>query len=142
MKRAYLFKITNDGFMMQAKPPWGTLLAINMNTGMKKWEVSLGFMMDPKRYPGAENWGSINFGGTIVTGGNLTFVAASFDNHFRAFNTRTGELVWEYLLPAGGQATPMSYEVGGKQFIVISAGGHGKLGSKLGDFVIAFGLED
>jgi quinoprotein glucose dehydrogenase len=71
----------------------------------------------------------------------LVFVAGSRDNYFRAFNSRTGELLWEYLLPAGGQATPMTYEVNGKQYVLICAGGHGKFFTKLGDYVIAFALD-
>ncbi|HRP55385.1 MAG TPA: hypothetical protein PLH26_05025 [Agriterribacter sp.] len=68
------------------------------------------------------------------------FVAATLDDHLRAFNTRTGELLWEHALPASAQATPMTYEENGKQYMVIAAGGHGKLGSRQGDFVIAFSL--
>lgn len=142
MKRDYLFKIENDEVIMQTKPPWGTLLAVDLNTGLKKWEVPLGFMLDPKKYPGAENWGSLNFGGAIVTAGNLVFVAASRDNYLRAFDSRTGKELWKYLLPAGGQATPMTYEVNGKQYLVIAAGGHGRLATKLGDYVIAFSLPE
>jgi len=140
MKRDYLFRTDARGRVMQTKPPWGTLLAIDLRTGLKKWEVPLGYMLDPKKFPGAENWGSINFGGAIVTAGNLVFVAASLDGHLRAFDTRTGAMVWEYQLPAGGQATPMSYEIGGKQYIVIAAGGHGKLNTPQGDYVLAFSL--
>jgi len=125
---------------MQSRPPWGTLLAIDLRTGLKKWEVPLGYMMDPQKYPEAKSWGSINFGGAIVTGGNLVFVAASRDSHFRAFDKRTGAVLWEYELPAGGQATPMTYSIGGKQYIVIAAGGHGKLKTPLGDYLIAFAL--
>lgn len=138
MKRDYLFKADSTGMRMQTKPPWGTLLAIDLNNKQKKWEVPLGFMLDPRKYPGAEKWGSINFGGAITTAGNLTFVAATFDNHFRAFNTKTGELLWELELPASAQATPMTYSVGNKQYVVIAAGGHGKLGTKMGDYVMAF----
>ncbi|MHA4811275.1 pyrroloquinoline quinone-dependent dehydrogenase [Flavitalea flava] len=140
MKRDYLFKAVKEGVMMQTKPPWGTLLAIDLHTGQKKWEVPLGYMMDPKLIPGAKKWGSLNFGGAIVTKGNLVFVAASLDGHLRAFDSRTGGVLWEFLLPAGGQATPMSYRIDGKQYIVIAAGGHGKLGTKQGDYVMAFTL--
>jgi quinoprotein glucose dehydrogenase len=141
MKRDYLFKADQRGMVMQTAPPWGTLVAIDLQTGAKKWEVPLGYMMDPAKYPGAEHWGSINFGGAIVTAGNLVFVAASMDGHFRAFDTRTGAVLWEFQLPASGQATPMSYAVGGKQYVVIAAGGHGKLHTKQGDYVVAFSLE-
>ncbi|HEX9508867.1 MAG TPA: PQQ-binding-like beta-propeller repeat protein [Puia sp.] len=141
MKRDYLFKPDEAGYVMQTAPPWGTLIAIDLHTGLKKWEVPLGYMMDPVRYPGAEHWGAINFGGAIVTAGNLVFVAASIDGHFRAFDSRTGAVLWEFQLPAGGQATPMSYSLGGKQYIVISAGGHGKIRTKQGDYVMAFSLD-
>ncbi|HEX5027038.1 MAG TPA: pyrroloquinoline quinone-dependent dehydrogenase [Agriterribacter sp.] len=140
MKRSYLFKVIDGNMMMLTSPPWGTLLSIDVNSGAKKWEVPLGYMLDPGKYPGAEKWGSVNFGGAIVTAGNLLFVAATMDNHLRAFNTKTGALLWEYLLPASAQATPMSYEMDGKQYVVIAAGGHGKLGSQQGDYVMAFSL--
>jgi quinoprotein glucose dehydrogenase len=68
------------------------------------------------------------------------FVAASIDGHFRAFDSRTGQVLWEYALPAGGQATPMSYVLDGRQYVVIAAGGHGKLKTKMGDYLMAFAL--
>jgi len=141
MKRNYLFKADSNGMMMQTAPPWGTLLAVDLHNGQKKWEEPLGYMLDIKKYPEAGKWGSLNFGGAIVTAGNLIFVAATFDNHLRAFNTTTGEMLWQYSLPAGAQATPMTYAINGKQYVVICAGGHGKLGTKLGDYVVAFSLE-
>lgn len=140
MKRDYLFKTDERGFIMQVKPPWGTLVAIDLHSGRKQWEVPLGYMLDPAKYPGAEKWGSINFGGAIVTGGNLIFVAASIDGHFRAFDRTTGKVLWEYALPASAQATPMSYSLDGKQYVVIAAGGHGKLHTRQGDYLIAFAL--
>jgi quinoprotein glucose dehydrogenase len=115
-------------------------VAIDLHSGRKEWEVPLGYMMDPKKYPEATLWGSVNFGGAIVTGGGLVFVAASMDGHFRAFDRRTGKVLWEYQLPAGGQATPMTYSLDGKQYVVIAAGGHGKLGTTLGDYVMAFAV--
>ena len=141
MKRDYLLKRTADGYVMQSRPPWGTLLAIDLHTGKKAWEVPLGYMMDLRKYPEAKSWGSLNLGGAIVTGGNLIFVAASLDGHLRAFDRRNGAVLWEYQLPAGGQATPMTYSIGGKQYIVIAAGGHGKLKTPLGDYVMAFALD-
>jgi quinoprotein glucose dehydrogenase len=142
MKRDYLFKANQRGMLMQTQPPWGTLVAIDLHTGQKKWEVPLGYMLDPKKFPGAENWGSLNFGGAIVTGGGLVFVAASMDGHFRAFDRRTGKVMWEFELPAGGQATPMSYSIDGRQYVVIAAGGHGKLKTRMGDYLMAFALAE
>ncbi|WP_277479133.1 pyrroloquinoline quinone-dependent dehydrogenase [Catalinimonas alkaloidigena] len=141
LKRDYLFTRGEDGLTMQTKPPWGTLLAIDMNNGQLKWEVPLGIMYDPQIYPEAINWGAINFGGALTTASGLTFVAATVDSYFRAFGTESGKLLWQAQLPAGGQATPMSYELNGKQYVVICAGGHGKLGTPLGDYVIAYSLE-
>lgn len=141
MKRDYLFKADERGFVMQVKPPWGTLVAIDLHNGEKKWEVPLGYMMDPAKYPDAKKWGSINFGGAIVTAGDCIFVAGSIDGHFRAFDRRTGAMLWEYALPAAGNATPMTYSLDGKQYVVIAAGGHGKLHTKQGDYVMAFALK-
>lgn len=141
MSREYLFTIDNGQFVMQTKPPWGTLAAIDLSSGKLKWEVPLGVMMDPAKYPDAVKWGSINMGGAITTAGGLTFIASSLDGFFRAFDTNTGEMLWQVMLPAGGQATPMTYELNGRQYVVIAAGGHGKLGTKLGDYVVAYALE-
>jgi quinoprotein glucose dehydrogenase len=140
MKRDYLFKADAGGFLMQTRPPWGTLVGIDLHTGAKKWEVPLGYQLDPAKYPGAEKWGSLNFGGAIVTAGGLVFVAASIDGHLRAFDSRTGRVLWEYALPASAQAAPMTYELDGRQYVVIAAGGHGKLHTKQGDYVMAFRL--
>lgn len=125
---------------MQTKPPWGTLAAIDLKKGELKWEVPLGLMMDPTKHPDAKEWGSINFGGATTTAGGLVFIASSMDGFLRAFNTTNGEILWEAMLPAGGQATPMTYQWQGKQYVVIAAGGHGKVGTKLGDYIVAFAL--
>ncbi|MBI2680685.1 MAG: pyrroloquinoline quinone-dependent dehydrogenase [Candidatus Solibacter usitatus] len=111
------------------QPPWGALVGVDLRTGKKLWEAPLGGTM-----------GSLNLGGPMATGGGLIFTAAAMDTYLRAFETATGREVWKTELPASAQATPMSYSVGGKQFIVICAGGHGKLGTKQGDSVVAFTL--
>jgi quinoprotein glucose dehydrogenase len=84
--------------------------------------------------------GSINLGGPIVTAGGLVFTSAAMDLALRAFDIETGKELWKFQLPAGGQATPMTYSAGGKQYVVIAAGGHGKLGTKQGDYVLAFAI--
>ncbi len=81
-------------------------------------------------------------GGSITTAGKVFFIGATVDNYLRAFSTETGEQLWPARLPAGGQATPMTYEANGKQYIVIAAGGHGSFGTKVGDYVIAYALPD
>ena len=129
-------------------PPWGTLVAVDLFSGRTAWDVPLGSVVsgDFKRLlvrlfrPALLDNGSPNFGGPIATAGGLVFTAASMDNHLRAFDSDTGRELWKYELPAGGQATPMTYRVDGRQYLVIAAGGHGKLGTKLGDYVVAFAL--
>ncbi|GAB4045332.1 quinoprotein glucose dehydrogenase [Spirosoma litoris] len=140
LKRSYMFTRDERGIQMQTPPPWGTLAAINLKKGTLEWEVPLGYMMDINKYPEAKQWGSLNFGGAIATAGGLVFVAASLDGHLRAFKTQDGSLLWEVPLPASGQATPMTYQVNGHQYVVIAAGGHGKLGTKLGDYLVAYRL--
>jgi len=122
------------------KPPWGTLNAIDLNTGEYVWKVRLGeFEELTKR--GIPQTGTENYGGPAVTAGGLLFIGATKDEKFRAFNKSTGELLWETDLPAGGYATPSVYEVNGKQYIVIAVGG-GKMGTKSGDAYVAFTLPD
>jgi quinoprotein glucose dehydrogenase len=115
-------------------PPWGTVSALDLFTGKKVWDVALGSYL-----PNLKT-GTVNLGGPIVTAGSLIFAAAAADGYLRAFDVNTGDEVWSYKLPAGGQATPMTYSSGGKQYLVIAAGGHGKLGTTQGDFVVAFTL--
>ena len=115
-------------------PPWGTVVAVDLFAGDKRWDVPLGTWV-----PGMAT-GTLNLGGPIVTAGGLVFTAAAMDDRLRAFDAETGKELWSFLLPAGGQATPMTYSLGGKQYLVIAAGGHGKIGTKLGDYVLAFTL--
>jgi quinoprotein glucose dehydrogenase len=128
-----------DGYPA-VKPPWGTLTAINLNKGEIDWQIPLGeFAELTKR--GLPITGTENYGGPIVTAGGLVFIGATRDEKFRAFDKQTGKLLWETGLPAGGYATPSTYEVNGKQYVVIAAGG-GKMGTKSGDTYIAFALPD
>jgi len=120
------------------KPPWGTLSAIDLNTGEYRWRIPLGeFPALTAR--GVAPTGTELYGGPIVTAGGLVFIAAAQDEKFRAFDKATGKLLWEAKLPAAGYATPSTYAVGGRQFVVIAAGG-GKLGSKSSDAYVAFAL--
>lgn len=122
------------------KPPWGTLIAVDLVTGEAAWEVPLGLEPRLEDVPGYEAFGSLNFGGPIVTAGGLVFISAARDEQLRAYDVETGAELWKAKLPAGGQATPMTYAVGGKQYIVIVAGGHQHLGTTFGDYVVAFAI--
>ena len=121
-----------------SKPPWGTLTAIDLAAGEHRWQVPLG------DYPqilatGQRGLGAENYGGPIVTAGGLLFIAATPDAKLRAFDKQSGELLFEGALPTGGFATPATYEAGGRQFVVIAAGG-GKLGTPMGAQYVAFAL--
>ena len=120
------------------KPPWGTLNAVNMNTGEYVWKVTLGEYPELTRQ-GVPPTGTENHGGPVVTAGGLLFIAATYDEKLRAFDTKTGKVVWEYKLPAGGFATPITYMVNGKQYIAIAAGGT-RYGLKSGGTYVAFAL--
>jgi len=122
-------------------PPWGVLTAVDLSSGRLRWQVPLGTIPRLAKVPGSSAWGSPNLGGSIVTAGGLVFIAAAMDQYLRAFDVETGKELWKGALPAGGQATPMTYQSrDGKQYVVIAAGGHGRLGTTLGDYVIAFAL--
>ena len=120
------------------KPPWGTLNAIDLNTGEHVWNIPLG-EFEELTERGIPQTGTENYGGPVVTAGGLLFIGATQDEKFRAFDKTNGDLLWETNLPAGGYATPAVYEVDGKQFVVIAAGG-GKMGTKSGDTYVAFAL--
>lgn len=125
-------------------PPWGKLVAIDLVTHKIVWQRPLGTTRDngpwhiPFNLP--MHTGVFNIGGNIITAGGLVFIGASADRYIRAFDERTGKRLWQARLPAGGQATPMTYEAGGRQYVVIAAGGHGGLGTKPGDDLMAYAL--
>jgi quinoprotein glucose dehydrogenase len=123
-----------------SRPPWGTLVAIDLATGAERWQVPLGQVPELAKVPGSEGWGSPSMGGSLLTAGGLVFIGAAMDDYLRAYDLETGKELWKGKLPAGGQATPMTYALGGRQYVVIAAGGHGNLGTTFGDYVVAFRL--
>ena len=129
------------------EPPWGTLVAVDLNKGEKLWETPLGTLEHIAPWPVSLMEGPPNIGGPAVTASGLTFIASSTDQYLRAFNTETGEELWKAELPTGGHATPMTYRAGKeqKQYVVITAGGHygmAPYGQKPSDHLIAFALPD
>jgi quinoprotein glucose dehydrogenase len=119
-------------------PPWGTLSAIDLNTGEYRWKIPLGH--EPSLFEkGITGTGVENYGGPILTASGLLFIAATKDGMFRAFDKKTGKILWETKLPAPGFATPSTYQVNGKQYIVIACGGT-KLGTPKGNQYVAFAL--
>ena len=127
-----------EGFPI-SKRPWGSLNAIDMNKGEILWQSPLGTYPELEKR-GLPPTGTFNIGGPVVTAGGLVFIAATKDERIRAFDKDTGEVLWEYQLPAAGYATPSVYMVEGKQYVVIAAGGGGKPGTKRGDSYVAFSL--
>jgi quinoprotein glucose dehydrogenase len=123
-------------------PPWGALSAVDLESGTILWEVPLGTTEDMAPFGLDVADGVPNQGGPIVTAGGLVFIGAAMDDYIRAFDLATGRELWKGRLPAGGQATPMTYEVDGRQFVVIAAGGQARMGTRLGDSVVAFALPE
>lgn len=131
-------RLTDQDGYPGVKPPWGSLNAIDLNSGEYLWRVPLGEFPELKE-KGIPATGTENYGGPVVTAGELVFIAATRDEKIRAFDKKTGQILWEYQLPAGGFATPITYEVAGRQYVVIAAGG--ARGAKLGGHYIAFALK-
>ena len=121
------------------KPPWGQLTAYNLNKGEIAWQVVLGEFQELTAR-GLPPTGTQNIGGSVVTAGGLVFIGATQDEKFRAFDKTNGKVLWEAQVPAGGYASPCTYEVKGKQYVIIAAGGGGKLRTRSGDAYVAFAL--
>ncbi len=123
------------------KPPWGTLNALDLDSGEYVWQIPLGEYPELAKQ-GFENTGSENYGGPIVTAGGVLFIGATiYDRKFRAFDKHSGELLWETTLPASGTATPATYQINGRQYVIIAAGG-GKWGAPAGGTYVAFALPE
>ena len=122
-------------------PPWGYVAGADLTTGQIAWKHRNGTVRDMTMLPLPFKLGVPGIGGPIITAGGVAFLAAAVDDFIRGYDLTTGAQLWQARLPAGGQATPMTYEQEGRQFVVIVAGGHGSVGTKPGDYVIAYALE-
>jgi quinoprotein glucose dehydrogenase len=121
-------------------PPWGTLAAIDVSAPRVRWQTPLGSMPQVAGVAGSERWGSVNLGGAMITAGGLVFIAGTLDRHLRAFDEETGAELWSAALPTSAHALPVTYTANGRQYVVIAAGGHDRLPTAQGDFVLAFTL--
>jgi quinoprotein glucose dehydrogenase len=121
-------------------PPWGELHAIDMANGDIVWESKLGTTEELAPFGVGLKTGTPNIGGPLVTASGLVFIGAAMDSYLRAFDAASGKELWQGKLPAGGQATPMSYAYEGRQYVVIAAGGHRDMGTKKGDYIVAYAL--
>jgi len=124
------------------QPAWGYISAVDLKANDIVWKNRIGTVRDSSPVPLPFKMGMPMLGAPISTAGNVMFIGATADNYLRAFNVTNGKPLWEARLPAGGQATPMTYEVNGKQYVLIAAGGHGSFGTKLGDYIVAYALPD
>ena len=122
-------------------PPWGRLTAIDMKTGKHRWQIPFGRVEFSPKFRSLVSWGAPNQGGPIVTKGGLIFIGASLDSRFRAYDTQSGKELWSYEVPAPATATPMTFQHSdGRQYVVVSAGGHGGFQTRLSDVIVAFAL--
>jgi quinoprotein glucose dehydrogenase len=126
-----------------AAPPWGELVSVNLATGKENWRRPLGLLDKLMRMPLPLEWGTPMSGGPVVTGSGLIFIGATADERFRALDLRTGETLWTVETPTSSMATPMTYEVDGRQYVVIASGGHMWLyGSGVDDYLVAYALPE
>lgn len=125
------------------QPPWGYVAGLNLRSGEVAWKHRNGTVRDQSPLPLPFKMGVPDLGGPIVTAGGVAFMSGTIDYYVRAYDVTSGEQLWEERLPAGGQATPMTYlDSQGRQRLLVVAGGHGSLGTKAGDAIIAYGLSD
>jgi len=143
MRRQFMF---GPGGAPCSPPPFGSLVAIDLNTGTKKWDVPLG-SLGPMLPPGVDSaqaaaLGSVNLGGAITTAGGIVFIGAALDRSLHAFDIETGRELWRGSLPAGAKATPMTFRGprDGRQYVVVAAGGDGELWG-WSDAIVAFRLK-
>jgi quinoprotein glucose dehydrogenase len=134
------YAMSRDDLRICTPPPWGALTAIDLSAGTVKWEVPLGTLPPLDKIPAAKQWGSFALGGALLTSSGLAFIAGTFDQHLRALDMLSGKELWNGSLPAGAHALPMTYVAGGRQYVVIAAGGHDRLHTTMGDYVLAFSL--
>lgn len=126
------------------RPPWGILVAVDLDAGTVLWESVLGTVRDLSPVPVPLRWGTPTLGGPIITAGGLVFIGGTMDHYLRAYDLETGEEVWRARLPRAGISTPMTYRLGpdGKQYVVIAAGGHARAPLDVGDYLVAFALAE
>jgi quinoprotein glucose dehydrogenase len=123
-------------------PPWGYVAGANLRTGEIVWQHKNGTVRDEAPLPLPFEMGVPDLGGPVMTAGGVAFISGTLDYYVRAYDVTTGRLLWQDRLPAGGQATPMTYAEDGRQYLVVVAGGHGSLGTEAGDSVIAYALPE
>jgi len=125
------------------QPPWGAIAGVDLRTGKVAWMHRNGTVRDqmPRFLPIPFPMGVASLGGPLITAGGVAFYSGTLDNYLRAYDVTTGRKLWQARLPAGGQATPMTYRINGKQMVVVAAGGHGSFGTTLGDAIVAYALK-
>jgi hypothetical protein len=134
------YAMSRDDLGLCTPPPWGALTALDLNAGAVRWQIPLGSFPRLAGLPDARAWGSVSLGGALLTASGLVFIAGTFDQQLRAIDIQTGRELWSTRLPAAAHALPMTYDLASRQYVVIAAGGHDRLHTTMGDYVLAFTL--